>query len=47
MLEQGQLALGGNAFVRHHAEEFAGRNARVIDQGLKMFTGRKPLAEFP
>ena len=47
LIEQGQLALRRHAFVRHDAEQAAGRHAGVIDERLKMLARRKPLAQFP
>ena len=47
LFAQRKQAIGGHAFVRHHAEEPARRQAGIIYQHLKIVAGEKPLAEFP
>jgi hypothetical protein len=44
---QRQQAIGRHAFVRHHAEEPARRQAGITRKHLEITGGGKPLAEFP
>ena len=47
LFEHGQQTLCRHAFVRHDAEETAGRHAGIVDQSLEMFLRWKSLAQFP